>query len=267
MPELPEVETVVRKLRPRIVGKKVVDLVITDRKVVSSGLLKYVPFTIKAITRRGKYIFLETNKQFMMMVHLRMTGHFHYLVRGVQEQGHLSQEYRAGLFRFQDGSAMTFNEIRRFGRVEPLTLPEYDELLHRLGPDPFDVSVRKFCELLQEYPTANIKTKLLDQSCIAGIGNIYAQEALYHAGINPLHKIGEVSLPKLKLLHHQLVRILRLAIQKNGTTVSNYRHLDGKGDFAGYLAVYQKEKCPKGHTMESVKIGGRGTTYCSVCQR
>ncbi len=270
MPELPEVETVVRMLRPKVEGKTVIQLTITDPKVVSKKLLGLIPFKIVKILRKGKYIFMTTNTESTILVHLRMTGHFHYLEKGTKDtvdQKHPSHEYRSGLFLFSDGSAMTFNEIRRFGRVEPLTLNEYNSLLARIGPDPMEISGKQFVALLGKYPQANIKTKLLDQAVFGGIGNIYAQESLYHAGILPSRKIGEVSAAKLGQLHTQLARILQLAIEKNGTTVSNYRHLDGKGDFAGYLAVYKKMKCPKGHTLRSGKLGGRGTAYCPTCQR
>ncbi len=268
MPELPEVETVVRKLRPKILNKTITHITITDAKVVSKKLLSLIPFKITQITRRGKYIFLNTNKS-TIMVHLRMTGHFHYLntPQEINQQNHPSHEYRSALFTFNDKTALTFNEIRRFGRIEPLTKEQYQDLLKRIGPDPFDITPNDFTTKIKSYPKANIKSKLLDQACIAGIGNIYAQEALYHAKILPTKKIQTISKQKLHQLHHELLHLLTQAIKKNGTTVSNFKHLDGKGDFAQYLAVYQKEACPKGHELKSKKIAGRGTWYCSTCQK
>ena len=142
-----------------------------------------------------------------------------------------------------------------------------ESYLFHIGPDPLEIDSSLFVERLQQHPQANIKSKLLDQSCISGIGNIYAQEALYHAKVHPKQKIGDVPAKALKNVFTQLQRILRLAIDHNGTTVHNYTTINGKGDFQQFLAVYGKENCPLGHTITRMVIQGRGTYYCEKCQR
>ena len=253
MPELPEVETVVRQLHSKIAGKKVVSVESFDDKVIDPKLVTLPPFTITSVTRRGKLIIIETNKGHLL-VHLRMTGHFN------------GDKYCKGIFHFEDGMRLTHHSIRRFGGITLYSKEELGEKLSVLGSEPLEISSSNFASILSKYPNANIKNKLLDQTCVVGIGNIYAMEALYHAGIDPRCKISEVSTKKLSTLHQETRRILLLSIVNNGATVDNYSNLDGRGDFQNLLAVYGKDTCPKGHSLIKIKQGGRGTWYCGNCQ-
>jgi len=176
------------------------------------------------------------------------------------------KKYLSGIFKLNGGSFFTFNEIRRFGSVKLFTNEQLNRELSKLGSEPLEIKDTEFIERLQKYPSSAIKIKLLDQTCIAGIGNIYGQEMMYDAGINPLKKIRDISEAKLALLHQEMQRILRLAIQNNGATADNYSHLAGRGNFQNFLAVYGQERCPKKHQLAKIKMGGRGTSYCKVCQ-
>ena len=130
-----------------------------------------------------------------------------------------------------------------------------------------DFTPEKFKVLFSRKRRANIKTTLLDQKFLAGVGNIYAQEALYHAGIDPRRKIESLSEPELDKLYKELRRLLELAIQHHGSTVDNYSHMEGSGGFQKYLQVYQRKNCPKGHGLKKEYVGGRGTYYCPRCQK
>ncbi len=262
MPELPEVETVVRQLQKKLVGKTITKLTIKDRKVIDQKIESHLPFTISAIKRCGKSIIFSSKKG-VLLIQLRMTGHFHY-PSTKNDTAH--QKYLSGIFYLKDDSFFTFNEIRRFGSVRYYTTKDAEKYLLRLGPDPLEMSSSLFCSSLLAYPSSAIKNKLLDQKTISGIGNIYAQEALFLAGINPSTQIVSLSKKKLTSLHTKLQLILRKAIEHNGTSVTNYHHLDGKGNFQNMLSVYKKTLCPKEHEIERKVIGGRGTYYCSVCQ-
>ena len=257
MPELPEVETVTRQLKDKVLYKTIILVEINDKNVMDIKIKKNLPARIIDITRRGKSIIFHLDTKKYLLAHLRMTGHFYY---------NTQQPYTAGTFHFADETFLAHNTIRKFGGIILLTEEKLQQTLSKIGPEPFDISPAEFAETIQRYPNANIKNKLLDQSFIAGIGNIYAQEAMYFAKIHPHKTVKEVPTKKLQTLHKEMQRILQLSIDNNGTTVYNYGHIDGKGDFQHLLAVYTKERCPKNHPVHKIQLAGRGTYYCKTCQ-
>ncbi|MBI4152600.1 bifunctional DNA-formamidopyrimidine glycosylase/DNA-(apurinic or apyrimidinic site) lyase [Candidatus Woesearchaeota archaeon] len=267
MPELPEVETVVRQLRRTVCFRTIEQVEVKDRKVISAAVAQGLPVRIVEINRRGKSIVFHLDDGSFLLAHLRMTGHFHVVQSGSRDVSY--QKYLSGIFRLDDQSFFTFNEIRRFGGITRVSASKLDQAFARLGKEPLDVSFTfaLFAGLLDSAPQAIIKTKLLDQSFVAGLGNIYAQEALHRAGIDPRKKIREISASQRKKLYREIRAVLRQAIECNGTTIQNFSHLDGKGEFQGLLTVYQKEKCPKKHPLEKIVQGGRSTYYCPRCQR
>ncbi len=269
MPELPEVETIVTQLRSKILGKTIKSAEILDKIVVDNKISGKIPFKINNINRRGKSIIFDIGNSNYILTHLRMTGHFHYLTAQEKTTESNYQKYCVAKFYLNDNSLLTHNSIRRFGRMTLMNKTQLTKALSKLGPEPLSpkFTAKEFIQLLSKSPNAIIKNKLLDQSVIAGIGNIYAQEALYHAGISPSKKIAAIPELKLKRLHQEIVKILTLAIHHNGTTVENYTNLNGKGGFQDYLAVYQKEYCPKNHLLEKITIATRGTYYCPECQK
>ena len=259
MPELPEVETVVRQLQKKVVGKRIASIQIIDSKVAPPSITQAQSAVIQEVARLGKSIVMSLSNGLFLVFHLRMTGHF--------SLNNSKKDYRSAVFQFSSKDSMAFHSIRRFSRVHLLTQQQLDKKKAVMGPDPFALLPEDFAVMAKRYPQANLKNKLLDQSFLSGVGNIYAQEALYHAGIHPRKKIAGISKPHLEQAHRELQRILQLSIANNGTTVYNYGHLDGKGDFQHLLAVYDRETCPQGHGVKRMVVGGRGTYYCGKCQR
>jgi len=267
MPELPEVETVVRQLNEKVIEKEIVKLEVLNYKVVDKNISKILHTKINKVIRRGKSIIFNLSKDKFILAHLRMTGHFHFIEKINKNDDY--RKYLVGKLEFEDGSFLTYNSIRKFGSLKLLNKQQLNLELSKLGPEPLDYSFtsKLFYKKISSFPNANLKNKLLDQSFVAGIGNIYAQEALYHARIHPGSKVNQVSKIKLLKLHNELQKILKLSIENNGTTVQDYAHIDGKGEFQHLLAVYGKNKCPKSHKLSKIKIGGRGTYYCNKCQK
>lgn len=264
MPELPEVEIVSKQLHGLLGGREVIGLDVYDTRVIDLNLCSHVPFRIEKVWRRGKYIVVDLQNEGHLLIHLRMTGHFFHNRDG--EMPERSQRHRAALFELDNGVKVSHNSIRRFGGIELLSSDELNMKFTKLGPEPLEISAVEMAELFEKYPKANVKQKLLDQSFVVGVGNIYAQEAMYHAGIGPKVRVRDVDSERLVKLCSEVQRILKLSIENNGTTVYNYAHIDGKGDFQHLLAVYGKQECPKGHEISKMKLGGRGTYYCKVCQ-
>ncbi|MBI2666194.1 hypothetical protein HYX13_01130 [Candidatus Woesearchaeota archaeon] len=171
--------------------------------------------------------------------------------------------------RFNDGSELTFHDIRKFGSFQLFSRNELLQELKKIGPEPLSekFTPHLLFQLLQQKKNANLKTTLMDQSVIAGIGNIYAQEALYRAKIDPKRTAGSINLHEVKKLHFYLQSTLQKAIAAGGSTVDNYSHLEGAGSFQQQLAVYQKDFCPKKHSLQRIVLGGRGTWWCKECQK
>ena len=266
MPELPEVETLVQQLKKRVIGKKIISVKILDSKVIDSKIKNIVPIKIVSVRRRAKSIIIELEKDFLL-VHLRMTGHFHYIHKGkVLEPDY--KRFVVARFEFSDGSVLTHNSIRKFGSIKLMNKEQIENELSKLGPEPLSkkFTLDKFKDILSKKSKANIKTTLMDQKFLAGIGNIYAIEALYWAGINPQRKIESLDNSEVTKLYKQLRKVLELAVKYHGTTVENYVHIEGTGGFQKLLAVYGKKKCPKRHSLKKINLGGRGTYYCCRCQ-
>ena len=268
MPELPEVETIVRQLGSKIANKDISQAEVFDSQMVDQEISKLVPFKIISIWRRGKAIILGLDNNKFLYVHLRMSGHFYYAKEGETANLEEHKHTMVAKFTFADGSQLSHNSIRRFGHIHLLDADQLQKELQKYGPEPLnnEFSAEKFQELLHSRRNANIKTLLMDQSFIAGIGNIYAQEALYLAKINPQRKAGSLSPEESKLLYNKLLYILKLAIKHNGSTVDNYTNIEGSGGFQKYLTVYGRSKCPQGHEIVKLNLGGRGTSYCPQCQ-
>lgn len=263
MPELPEVETIVRQLRPKIVGRKITAIDIIDSKVFDPNLKSLVGRRFKFISRRAKSIIMELDDGRFILTHLRMTGHFHH-VAGTYPGDY--KRFLTGSIRLDDDSLLTFNEIRKFGSMKLLDKEKLEKALSNLGPEPLEMKEKDFLDLCQKFPSSRIKTRLVDQSFLAGIGNIYAQEVLYYSGINPEKKISEIPPDKLVKLFDEIKRVLQWSIGQRGSTVDNYANLEGKGNFQNYLVVYNKQKCPQDHDLLKKNVGGRGTSFCAVCQ-
>jgi len=269
VPELPEVETIARDLASALTGQKVIKTIFYNTAIREncstedeSGLNGK---TLNRISRRGKNLIFHFSDNLAMVCHLKMTGRLLVNSNLSEDKKHLH------FFIKFDKSDLSFYDVRKFGRIcitnEP-GLPEHPRL-GKLGPEPFDITPAEFADIIKRRNKA-IKTVLLDQQIIAGLGNIYADESLFHAGIRPSVRPRRITRPRLKKLYGSIIKILNKAINNRGTSVDDY--LDGfgqTGNFQNLIQVYGKtnQSCPKcGNPIKRIVLGGRSTHYCVKCQ-
>jgi formamidopyrimidine-DNA glycosylase len=272
MPELPEVETVVRSLRETIARRVITGVDINNAERIYPGKKKFAALLtgqrILGIRRRGKNILIDLTDGYTLWVHLKMTGHFYYLPSDtpIDKHDHL-------IFHLAENSYnLRFNDYRRFGR---LRIYRTDEIMKQkglaeLGPEPLEISADDFVTLLRSRRRM-IKPALLDQSLIVGIGNIYADESLFRARIHPRRLTDTVSRTKLRALHGHIQEILGHAIRMMGTSVDTFAGVNGQpGRYQKYLRVYGREGWPClncGHAVVREKIGSRSAHFCPRCQK
>jgi formamidopyrimidine-DNA glycosylase len=274
MPELPEVETVVRDLRAELVGRRFVSAWVSepgvlrfpDAEAFAAGLRGRI---VESVERWGKYIFCAVGEGEDLIVHLGMTGHLRVVDGAAEVVKH--SHLRA---RLDDGREMRFDDARRFGRVllGPRALLEERRLLPTLGVEPLSGDFTPaFLDDLMGRTTRTVKAALLDQSGIAGLGNIYVDEACHLAGIRPTHRAHRLTRRERVALHEAIRAVLLAAIANRGTTVDDYRDLwNATGSNQERLRVYGRggEPCLRcGAVLRSTVVAGRTTVYCPRCQR
>ncbi len=273
MPELPEAETIVRGLRPAVTGRVVrrVDVVHEDilRQPRSRFADRVRHRTVDGVGRRGKNVLVLLDSGDRIAVNLGMTGRL--LPFDAPPRGARRPTHPAVRFRFEDGGLLVFDDVRRFGTVEALTPEEWAERDDRMGPEPLSEAYTPGA--LHEGLSASrtpLRSWLLDQRRIAGVGNIYANEAAWAAGIHPARPARSVTEDEAAALHRALRRILAGAIREGGTTIRDYRNADGEeGRFARRLAVYGRdgEPCPRcGQAVERTVFANRSAFFCPGCQ-
>jgi len=272
MPELPEVEIVVRGLKKVILNRTIASVAIKTPKINSDNYAGWKKDlegkTVLDIRRRGKNILIELSDRYILWVHLKMTGRFYFL-----PEDSPSDKHDLVVFHFKhNGRILRFNDYRRFGRIR---LIRADSLgtqkgLAELGPEPLEITAEDFIRRVRS-ARRMIKPALLDQTFIAGLGNIYADEALYAAGIHPRRSTDRISPRKLRLLHGHIQRLLKKSIRLMGTTVDSFAGINGQtGRFQSYLLAYGREGQPCGICGTGIrreKIGSRSAHYCPRCQR
>ena len=287
MPELPEVETVVRGLN-RLILKKKITQVKHDWPKSFPNLEKDVnDFMIGAeifkVQRRGKAIIIKLNNGWALVTHLRMTGQMVYRGEENWGAGHPNDDFLNDLpnkstrveIDFEDKTKLFFNDQRKFGYMKLLPEPEIEELsfFQKLGPEPLEdnFTVEIFKERLLRKKNSLIKPTILDQSVIAGVGNIYADEALWRAKIHPETRIKDFLNVDFKNLHESIRFVMNKSIEKGGSTDRNYVNADGsRGNYLEYAAVYHKngQPCKRcGTEISKIRVGGRGTHFCENCQK
>lgn len=271
MPELPEVETVVRGLRAAIVGRTITDVkVLWMRSIVPPDPDTFARrLTGQAITnveRRGKWVVMTLSDDDTLLIHLRMSGR---LV--VESEACLDDRHLRVLFLLDDGRRLSFIDQRKFGRMMLTNDPSL--ILRDLGPEPLseEFTPKQLKEMLRSR-RGSIKPLLLDQRFLAGLGNIYTDEALWQAQIHPLRPANTLTPAEVTRLHKAIRVVLTSAIAGGGTTLEDeaYRRANGRvGEFAGELAAYGRagQPCPRcSQTIERIKVSQRGTHFCPRCQ-
>ena len=275
MPELPEVETVRSRLEPVLVGRRLERVEIHDPRLTRpfdpAGVAAELEGErIVAVDRRGKYLIVRFESDRVLLIHLRMTGN---LLHGSGASVPPVDPHRRAVVRLDDGSDVFYRDVRRFGTwllVEPHELEPY--LGDRVGHEPLERSftTRRLAEALAGRRTP-VKSAILDQRRLAGVGNIYADEALWRARIHPQRPAGEVDLAELKALHGGIRAALKAGIERQGATLRDYRTPNGgSGAMQHELKVYGRggEPCDRcGTPIEKIRAAGRGTWYCPNCQR
>ncbi len=268
MPELPEVETTVRGLEQVLLRRRIarVEARRPDlRRALPPDLgQRLTGATVTGLSRRAKYGLIATDRGDTLVFHLGMSGRWRIDPADIGAHDHL-------LLETDDGRRLALNDPRRFGSLDLVATDALDQWppIAALGPEPFDLTARGLKARLAGRSAA-IKLMLLDQSVVAGLGNIYVCEALFRAGINPRRAAGKVALDRLKRLVPAIQTVLAEAIAAGGSTLRDFAGPDGElGYFSKQFAVYGREgePCACGGTVKRIVQGGRSTFYCPRCQR
>jgi formamidopyrimidine-DNA glycosylase len=281
MPELPEVETVVRDLRPHLVGATITGarsswartLKTHDGEAFAAAIAGR---RVEAVGRRAKQIVVDLSDDAAMTIHLKMTGQLFVVPAGADEDPYIRL-----VLELADGRELRFRDIRKFGKIglygrDPVTGELVTEvggaaLFAQIGPEPLDpaFTLRDFRRRIRRR-TGRLKPLLLDQSFIAGVGNIYADEALWRARLHPLRTAPTLRPRDERHLFESVRSILAEAVERRGSSIDDYTAPDGDGSMQEHLKVYQRtgEPCPRcGRPIKRIVIGARSTHFCSWCQR
>lgn len=270
MPELPEVETTLRGVSPHLVGHTIRELIVQERRLrwpVPDDLIEIEGSTILSGSRRGKYLLFATARG-TLLIHLGMSGSLRVLAPSIPWRKH---DHVA--FRLDSGMELRFHDPRRFGTIQWIHGdPALHPLLKDLGPEPLspDFSARHLYDL-SRHRKSSIKTLIMDSHSVVGVGNIYACEALFMAGIRPTLAAGKVSLPRFERLTSAIREVLAASIEMGGTTLRDFLNESGEpGYFKQTLRVYDRETQPC-HTcvtpIKRIVQTNRSTFYCPKCQR
>jgi formamidopyrimidine-DNA glycosylase len=287
MPELPEVETVRSGLERLIVGLEIKSIEHDNERSFPNDPTIVSEFAfgakITSIKRRAKVLLIELSTNYTLMTHLKMTGQLVYVGNERFGAGHPSDSLISKLpdkstrvtILFSDNSKLYFNDQRKFGwmKLLPTDLVNSEPFMQKVGPEPLEVEFtnRIFIDRVRRRANTSIKAAILDQTVLAGIGNIYADESLWGAKIHPATLVKNISDNKLMKLHQEIIFVLKLSIEKGGSTDRNYVNAEGKrGSYIEFAKVFRRENllCPRcQETIIKTRVAGRGTHTCPNCQK
>lgn len=290
MPELPEVEGLVRSLAPESIGRTIKDVTVSPIVMASkeqgkeaiikgSATAEFIEsmqkMTIVNVTRRSKYIYMDlerAGKNYLLVSHLGMTGAW-FVVNSLDEI--TEEKFRRHVhvvFNMKDGGLLVYSDIRRFGELRILNEEADHPPLLKMAPEPFDEGAcDHFLEmaLLPKYKGKPIKEVIMDGQVISGCGNIYATEALFQMNIHPGRKAERISVKRKIELFHKIVDVLLESIEAGGSSISDYRNINGEaGTMQDRLKMYGQKNCPScASETKRMQIAGRTSVYCPKCQR
>lgn len=288
MPELPEVETVRRGLATLIVKRTIKAVTVHESPKsfpnTSADIEEFlIGASVTAVRRRAKVLLIELSSEYTLVTHLKMTGQVVFVGSERFGAGHPNDSLVGNLpdrstrvtLTFTDGSQLFFNDQRKFGWMKlypSLEVPNID-FMQKVGPEPLEDSfmASDFTQRIRRRNGTTIKAAILDQTVLAGVGNIYADESLWGAKIHPATRVREVSDAQLKVLLIEIKYVMNLAIEKGGSTNKNYVNAEGKrGSYMDFARVFRREgqACPR-HSevlIEKIRVAGRGTHICPLCQ-
>lgn len=269
MPELPEVETSVQALRGALLGETFSEARIywprhIDRPDPQSFQERIAGLRVEHMGRRGKYMVFGLSGGETLIIHLRMTGHLAVVERDAPLQDHTHT-----ILGLASGKELRFRDPRKFGRVYLVRDPQ--EVLAKLGPEPLSPGFTPGVLAQQlERRSMRLKSLLLDQRFVAGVGNIYADEALFYAGLHPERRADTLSEQEIEALHNAIQKVLRMGIEREGASIDRYRKPDGtRGDMQNAVAVFRRTGEPCFHCgapIQRIVLGGRSTHFCPQCQ-
>ncbi len=281
MPELPEVETIVRQLRGVLIDNTLAGIEVYREKSFEGGFEKVIGKSVSAIERKGKIIFVRLSGDIGLMIHLKMTGQLIWrknekrIVGGhptVDWVGNLPSSHTRVKISWLDNGELFFNDMRVFGWIKVTSLQQWQELGRKLPHDVVDDGFDKnYFEKIVKKSIRPIKVLLMDGSLIGGVGNIYANDALWLAEINPNRVARSLKKEEVEKLYKSLLYVINKGIETGGASASNYVNLDGLGGkYQEHFLSYKKEgeKCSRcGGVFMRSKIGGRGSFWCPGCQK
>jgi len=266
MPELPEVQTVIDGLNQIIINQTIRKIKILRKGITSCNFSQILGEKFLKLERRGKYIIFHLSSELVIIGHLKMTGKFVVTSKYVKYHPH-----DRVIFFLGDQSKLIFNDVRCFGHLELIGSADLLEKFKKMGPEPWDSKYNsQYLQKKLENRKIPIKTLLLDQNLVAGIGNIYASEILFEAGIHPEKPGHSLMVSEFNQIIESTRRILNLALKYNGTTISDFRRVDEKtGEFQNFLKVYGRQGLACricGEKIQKIKQNQRSTFLCSSCQ-
>lgn len=281
MPELPEVETIARRLRELVVGKMINNVAVLREKSFQGDTESIIGETITDVSRRAKIIRVHLSNNRNILIHLKMTGQLIYVDETHRVGGghptadwtnDLPAKHTRVVLTLSDGATLYFNDMRVFGWLKALSDEQVVAEYSKLGPDVIDdVVTTQFVFDKIKKRTQPIKQVIMDNALMCGLGNIYACDALHLALINPLRRANTLSEQEVEILVAASKTVLNLGIELGGATMDSYRHVDGfSGRYQEKVRVYGKngEECMVcGTEIKKMQLGGRGTFYCDVCQK
>ena len=282
MPELPEVETIVRQLNRLISSKKITEIDVLNDKSFEGDYRSIINFRVNSIKRKAKTLIFYLEHDKILLIHLKMTGQLIYQEKEKRTSGghptkdfydELPNKHTRVIIDFDDNSKLFFNDLRKFGWIKLTDEDGLKEYFSKYGPDAVPIiDVTYLKARAKKMPRSSIKKFILDQNVISGVGNIYADESLFEAKIHPESLVSSLSDEQWVELAKDITEKLTFAIEKGGTTDSDYVNVYGeKGGMQDYLKVYHKDgsRCPRecGGMIEKTKVGGRGTHFCPNCQK
>lgn len=280
MPELPEVETLRLGLEKYLVGHKILDVEIRVEKIFQGSAKQIIGAKIVDIKRIGKGLIIELDNGFDLAIHLKLTGQIIYrdkktadLKLSTKAGGNLPNKFTHVILTLSDNAFLFYNDVRRFGWIKVIKAPDLQNLpfFKEMGPEPFkDLTLEKFKDILSKSSIA-VKVLLMDQKRIGGIGNIYANDALFLAGIDPRRPAKQVTKEEAKKLYEAVLEVLKNGLKYGGASDVDFINVLGQeGKYQDYFLAYGKKgnKCSVcGGVIEKIMVGGRGTYFCPKHQK
>lgn len=280
MPELPEVETIRKQLTNFVIGKKIIALEKLHQKTLQDDEKSILGAKIKNIRRRAKILIFDLDNKKSLLLHLKLTGQLIYEGENERAAGKrlipplntlVPNKSTRLVFHFEDDSNLYFNDLRIFGYARLVSTPKVEEekAIREFGPEPFDQNfTQKWLKNALTKKTTKIKTLLLDQTFLAGLGNIYSDEALYCAKIHPQKLAKEIDASGVSALHYCIQKVLKLGLRAGGASDNSYVNAEGKpGKYMELASVYHQKFCPQDHPVSKLKMNGRTAHFCAIEQK